>query len=327
MKEDALYLFQAGLRDYLGSCRIKIHGGQHSGWRITSLSVSASKIVPIPSGTCSIMKYFRGQDHSCSYKQINEFVSEAAPISPSDILSGNKSCSGLYTTKTSIEFNKDENSGLAATSLDQLDGNREEFIEESKCESTQSAGHQDSSSMLSKQGKVDFAPETSEVSSKDSHGEKLGIKRLAHGTRSHELKRKKEKDKGTSTILRFFQNCSKYSSSPEEKQGRAVDETKASSSSGFQSMNSCSELNEAKVSEDNIISETGIHSGKLTLGEDEMQNDGWSYKIDEIDHSVIYELPPEIQQEVLAWLQPQKRANIAKRGSTIAQYFFPTKST
>ncbi|PON48005.1 DNA repair protein, Rev [Trema orientale] len=49
MQEDALNLFQTGLHEYLGSGNIKAQGGQNNGWRITGLSVSASKIVEIPS--------------------------------------------------------------------------------------------------------------------------------------------------------------------------------------------------------------------------------------------------------------------------------------
>lgn len=46
--EDALNLFQAGLREYLSSSS-KPHGNGCSGWGITNLSLSASKIVDIPS--------------------------------------------------------------------------------------------------------------------------------------------------------------------------------------------------------------------------------------------------------------------------------------
>lgn len=49
IQEDALKLFQTGLREYLSSYRAKISGSQHDGWRITGLSVLASKIVDIPS--------------------------------------------------------------------------------------------------------------------------------------------------------------------------------------------------------------------------------------------------------------------------------------
>ena len=51
--------------------------------------------------------------------------------------------------------------------------------------------------------------------------------------------------------------------------------------------------------------------------------EAWSYKIDEIDPSVIDELPPEIQQEFRAWLRPHKRPNVIKRGSSITHYFSP----
>lgn len=51
------------------------------------------------------------------------------------------------------------------------------------------------------------------------------------------------------------------------------------------------------------------------------------YKIDEIDPNVVDELPREIQEEVRAWLRPQKRANnTMRRGSSITHYFSPNKN-
>jgi DNA polymerase eta len=52
----------------------------------------------------------------------------------------------------------------------------------------------------------------------------------------------------------------------------------------------------------------------------------WSYNVDEIDPSIIDELPPEIQDEFRTWLRPRKRPNVVKRGSSITQYFRPDKS-
>jgi DNA polymerase eta len=52
----------------------------------------------------------------------------------------------------------------------------------------------------------------------------------------------------------------------------------------------------------------------------------WSYNIDEIDPSIIDELPPEIQDEFRTWLRPRKRPNVVKRGSSITQYFRPARS-
>lgn len=51
----------------------------------------------------------------------------------------------------------------------------------------------------------------------------------------------------------------------------------------------------------------------------------WSYNIDEIDPSIIDELPPEIQEEFRTWLRPLKRPNVVKRGSSITHYFLPDK--
>lgn len=57
IQEDALNLFKAGLRDYLGSFGANTQRDPNGGWRITSLSVSASKIVTIPSVSLNIFGY------------------------------------------------------------------------------------------------------------------------------------------------------------------------------------------------------------------------------------------------------------------------------
>jgi hypothetical protein len=54
IQEDALTLFHAGLRDFLGFS--KTHGSENN-WGITALSVSASKIVPIPSVSLNCLDY------------------------------------------------------------------------------------------------------------------------------------------------------------------------------------------------------------------------------------------------------------------------------
>uniref|UniRef100_A0A6N2JWZ8 DNA polymerase eta n=1 Tax=Salix viminalis TaxID=40686 RepID=A0A6N2JWZ8_SALVM len=83
IQEDAFNLFQAGLREYIGSPGVKTLGHHHNGWGITSLSVSASKIVAIPSGTGSITKYFHGQYTSPSSKETQDtFVKKTMPLSP-----------------------------------------------------------------------------------------------------------------------------------------------------------------------------------------------------------------------------------------------------
>lgn len=49
IQEDAFNLFQAALREYMGPFGTKPQGNKKETWRITGLSVSASKIVDIPS--------------------------------------------------------------------------------------------------------------------------------------------------------------------------------------------------------------------------------------------------------------------------------------
>ncbi|CAL4973971.1 unnamed protein product [Urochloa decumbens] len=58
IQEDAMKLFESGLHDFLES--------QNTGWSITSLSVTASKIFDIPSGTSSILRYIKGPSSAAS---------------------------------------------------------------------------------------------------------------------------------------------------------------------------------------------------------------------------------------------------------------------
>ncbi|CAK9169871.1 unnamed protein product [Ilex paraguariensis] len=55
IQEDALSLFQAGLRDFLSSYRVNSRENQFNGWGITALSVSAGKIVAIPSVSSNLL--------------------------------------------------------------------------------------------------------------------------------------------------------------------------------------------------------------------------------------------------------------------------------
>ncbi|XP_042512206.1 DNA polymerase eta isoform X2 [Macadamia integrifolia] len=70
--------------------------------------------------------------------------------------------------------------------------------------------------------------------------------------------------------------------------------------------------------EENIVSQpSSDHS--------QQRREMWTYRVDEIDPSVIDELPPEIQEEVRGWLRPLKRANPVKRGSSITNYYLPSR--
>jgi len=70
----------------------------------------------------------------------------------------------------------------------------------------------------------------------------------------------------------------------------------------------------------------GTNNSGCSVDNMPQRSQAWSYNIDEIDPSIIDELPPEIQDEFRTWLRPHKRPNVVKRGSSITQYFQPDRS-
>ncbi|KAM7271461.1 hypothetical protein ACFE04_030675 [Oxalis oulophora] len=97
MQEDAFGLFQAGLREFMESYEVSTHNCR---WGITSFSVSASKIVDIPSGTSSIMKYFHCQNTpNCSP---SGFIQEAEPLLPSGSENYSENKSSKQPTKVDL---------------------------------------------------------------------------------------------------------------------------------------------------------------------------------------------------------------------------------
>ncbi|KAF4391422.1 hypothetical protein F8388_008033 [Cannabis sativa] len=125
-----------------------------------------------------------------------------------------------------------------------------------------------------------------------------------------EQKRKALKEKpGTHSILRFFKKIDQSCPTVKEHDDDLQNVELASTGVG---------LTERPLE----VSDT--NNGQCTFTQFE-HREAWSYKIDEIDPSVVDELPPEIQDEVRLWLRPLKRSNIAKQGSSIAHYFLPTR--
>ncbi|KAK2991049.1 hypothetical protein RJ640_019370, partial [Escallonia rubra] len=221
IQEDALNLFLAGLREYLGPY-IKTRADQFNGWGITGLSVSASKIIAIPSGTRSIMKYFHGQDKFfSSMNQLNDkIIPEDVVLSPSGDHLGTES------------------------------------------------------SLILKQNEL-----RSEIS-----GEGTKLKHAMDGVKSQEQKKKTLKEKGTSSILRFFQGQASCSS-PRQGRINTSQEIKASQSLGSQTVGiSSPELIKADPLE-LLLTERKTLKGVPNLRQEERTTNAWSYKIDEIDPS------------------------------------------
>ena len=86
-------------------------------------------------------------------------------------------------------------------------------------------------------------------------------------------------------------------------------------------VNSSSEV----VIHKNSLVKGGTPFGTVNFNQDELRRNDWTYKIDDIDHAVLNELPAKIQEEVNAWIRPQKRANILKKGCSISHYFLPAR--
>ncbi|XVE94306.1 hypothetical protein REPUB_Repub01dG0269800 [Reevesia pubescens] len=300
IQEDAFNLFQAGLREYIGLYGVKIQGSHYSGWGITSLSVSASKIVPIPSGTCSIAKYFHGQSTS-------HFSSLQLPDNP-----GCESYSEVNLPEPKIDFPGEES--WIEDSVPGLD------LQE----------HKDLSCSLSKKIEDDVTHDVSPLllsgyldHNQSKQEREFSTDESRFKSEYREQKGKRVKDKGTS-ILKLFKSYNPSGSSLFPEHNKTVQGTDAHLTIGFQSRgNSNAELNEGELAK-----QKPLNGCSYSGDQDEQRREGWSYNIDEIDPSVIDELPPEIQDEIQAWLQPRKRPNnIVKRGSTISHYFSPTKKS
>ncbi|XP_022146569.1 DNA polymerase eta [Momordica charantia] len=324
IQEDALNLFKAGLRDYLGSFGANTQRDPNGGWRITSLSVSASKIVTIPSGTCSITKYLHGQHSSCTAsEQLQDKDTQEAAL-----LSGCTNYSAVDSNEAHDEYTgeetKIENVHLGCTnhsidSTEALDKFTEDEIEVENavdtCSLDQNVCERDSlkevmdpscsSKMLEKDGdilettRLPLVSETKFCSgpSKSEFPILPLEEQKFKNTRSMSplcTKRNTSKDKGTASILRFFKP-DLSSTSRNQGLGERIQDGSLSSADGHTSS--------------------------------EQSGERWNYKVDEIDVSVVEELPPEIQKEIWCWLRPHKRSNSMNRGSTIARYFLPAKTT
>ncbi|CAK7335908.1 unnamed protein product [Dovyalis caffra] len=372
IQEDAFNLFQAGLREYIGSYGVKTLGHHHNGWGVTALSISASKIVAIPSkieilevsknpidflclddfansliessnvvlrlvelscgkgieacaivdvvveegiavGTGSITKYFHGQytSPSSSKETLDCFVKEAMPSSPlvsesySKLeptdqlqLENNVPCLGQQEQKSILW--KDQDSSCSSTVQTQDGCGRGASPPlPSGSESCLLVNQTDSQGAFRDNPRIDSTMPTLE---------------------RHKRKINPSTDKGT--ILKFLKSYKVSCSTPKQENVEMV--------KGSQSPNSrCSEANQVELPRQSFA-ECSTNDGSYSL--DENAQRAWNYKIDEIDQSIINELPSEIQDEIRAWLQARQRPSIAKRPiaikrGSIAHYFSPAKNT
>ncbi|MQM10747.1 hypothetical protein Taro_043648 [Colocasia esculenta] len=236
IQEDARKLFDFGLREYLSL--------QNTGWGVTSIAISASKILAVPSGTSSILKFFNGSCPSSTFSKELTDVSaedhlskETADASVEDSLSFSTSASVV----SSLVREHGANSGILT--LESFSMWMQEFLQ-----------------------------------------------LVLHGKHS---------------IMDFFRGSNSFCSSSQVCDGNEI-------YPGANGTESEKQLN---------YKGDGYQSSHIDI----QQSATWRFNVDDVDASVVDELPPEIQQEIREWLHSSKHANTVKRGSTIDRYFSPVK--
>ncbi|XP_020096475.1 DNA polymerase eta isoform X1 [Ananas comosus] len=244
IQDDAMKLFDSALHDFLSSQNIR--------WGITSLSISASKISEIPSGTCSILKFFRGENSSSmSSDNSDVLIPESISKSP-----------------------KNENEGcMAATQSDNVD--------QPACQEKENENHSNQT-----------------VQDKANPAQGIGASQ------------KKLKEKEPYSILKFFPGS----------------ESSSTRKRAFGDLNQ-DHLERNQTEQQEGPSE-GCDDATARSNQTAQQHEIWNFNVEDVDPSVIDELPLEIQREVRGWLHSAtKRTNMTKRGSSIAHYFSPVKKT
>ncbi|KAL3654578.1 hypothetical protein CASFOL_001563 [Castilleja foliolosa] len=302
IQEDTLNLFHAGLREYIGMYNVRPKESKQHEWAITGLSISASKIDVIPSGTHSITKYFHSEHDASTLKNESNDV-----LSPS----GNGSCVGLPLADAHIDTCEDETKPKHDMPNSNPNDHETEVCKETIF-TTNAENNQNPTFQL--KWKCGLTDETlsSRAGGENCLGSKPVQKKMdfrGPGMKLEKQKRKSEMEKSTSTILRFFHDHDSCSTS----------HVKTFQESGASSFGKLIQENEQPMKETTLRT--------CNLGQYESRSDAWNYKSNEIDPAVLNELPPEIQAEVRASLQSQKRAKTVKKGSSIVNYFSPTTSS
>lgn len=266
IKEDALSLFQAGLREYLGLYNVKISRNQNSGWGITGLSVSANKIVAIPS--------------------------------ENSLESGGHLA--LQSIEPWIACHVENEEAKYSMPLDRQD--------EDKDMCKKKLPDKETSICSSPDAEVYRGWEKDQTeSSKDYLTEKIrDTLELEEG--------KRKSNKGMSTISQYFQS---------QHSGSLLKVEHASTSTLSESSSLSDHQNEISQEISPARGESSVDAHLCS--QIKLKRPTWSYDIDEIDQDVLNELPKEIQEEVQAWVRPQKRPNTVKRDLGITRYFLPAK--
>ncbi|XP_024453355.2 DNA polymerase eta isoform X2 [Populus trichocarpa] len=309
IQEDAFNLFQAGLREYIGSHGVKTLGHHHNGWGITSLSVSASKIVAIPS-VRSQNTFMDSIHHPLQRKQriaLSKKPCHYHRQAVKAIRSWNQliSCNLRIMYRVWVYKNRKEFHGKIRIHL-VLQQCRQRMVV------AREPHHHHPQVLYSRSGCCSLVNQTGSQ----------GASRVDSTMPTLERHKRKIKPSDKGTILKFLKSYNLSGSTPMQEN---VEMVKGSQSPSCSSL----EVNQAELPR-RSLAECSTNDGSNNL--DQNAQRAWNYKIDEIDHSIVNELPSEIQDEIRVWLQARqqpsmvKRPSIIKRGS-IAHYFSPDRNT
>ncbi|CAL9241922.1 unnamed protein product [Arabidopsis halleri] len=198
IQEDAFNLFQAALREYMGPFGSKPQGNKQETWRITGLSVSASKIVDIPSGTSSIMRYFQSESTVPS-RSAYGCVQDHVAMTPS----ASEGCSEQISTETQAAM-PEEDTDVTYTLPNFENPDKDNDLVFGK-------------DVVSCQSNEATDVSTQSESNKGTQTKRIGRK----------MNNSKEKNRGMPSIVDIFKN---YNATPPSKQETQEDSTVSSTS-------------------------------------------------------------------------------------------------
>ncbi|KMT06152.1 hypothetical protein BVRB_7g163210 [Beta vulgaris subsp. vulgaris] len=302
IQEDVLSMFHAGLREFMGVFGAKSDKNQNNGWGVTGLSISASKIIALPQGTCTIRKFFPSQ---CA---VTSTSSEDANNEPMD--EWMQFPEGNWNSGASVFVGKEENTIMHDISgFDQTEEEKN-FQKEKATHSCSSLDQKTHSCSSLDQATVDNTWQSIREGNKccreivqDEPPCKFHDKETALLTASPAPKMRQEvkisKSKGTPSILGFLKRYEHPCFQSTHEPNGICQEIHTSTSSG-----------------------NSMHQRDHNAGNGET----WSYNAHEIDPAVFKELPPDIQEELRGWMRPLKQHHSAKR-SSITSYFLPSKGS
>ncbi|KAL6616091.1 hypothetical protein ACP70R_038361 [Stipagrostis hirtigluma subsp. patula] len=311
IQEDAMKLFESALHDFLGS--------QNTGWSITSLSVTASKIFDIPSGTSSILRYIKGPISTAS-----PAILDSCTVSECPSLGHNLDTAPIHEEQCEPSSAvKDDHEAIQcpvnagkrmSKKLPEVKGTSSILRYIKGPSSAASPAILDSCTVSedpSLGNNLDMAPiheEQCESSSSEKDDHEAIPCPVNSGKR---MSNKLPEVKGT--ILKFL------SRTPSALHEKRKSDGLICSHQGHESSS------EANVAEEHEKSTQAADRNNTTNcgGDHSGSSNTWMFNIEDIDPAVVEELPPEIQREIKGWVRPSKHASTKRRGSTISSYFPP----